>query len=33
MNKELYKFDDAIKFRTKRQMRTKYDKLFKTGKF
>ena len=33
MNKDLYRFDGAIKFRKKRQMQRKYNKLFKQGKY
>jgi len=33
MNKDLYTFDEAMKFRTKRQMRRKYNRLFKEGKY
>ena len=33
MNKELYRFDGAIKFRTKRQLLIMYNRLFKQGKY
>ena len=33
MNKELYTFDKAMKFHTKGQMQSKYNKLFKEGKY
>lgn len=33
MNKGLYTFDGAMKFRTKGQMKRKYNRLFKEGKY
>tara|TARA_R100001463_G_scaffold14114_5_gene37365 strand:- start:1859 stop:2302 length:444 start_codon:yes stop_codon:yes gene_type:complete len=33
MNKDLYTFDGAMKFRTKRQMKRKYNRLFNEGKY
>ncbi len=33
MNKDLYTFDGAMKFRTKRQMKRNYNRLFNEGKY